>query len=268
MAMRPPMEKRMLTGLDHVVIVVADLDEAVRRYEALGFAVTPGGRHSTGTHNALIGLAGGYIELLAFLQPNPAHRWAPALQRGGGLVDVCVSSDNLAEEIARFEAAGVALEPPRAMSRTKPDGSEIQWRLSIPKGRVAGTVPFLIEDLTPIKRRRPPQRAHANKVTRIRSIQFVTGDDTAARALVGKLLPGPQTKIVDAALRAHGTRYSLGDAGFDILVPDSPSSPLTDWLAERGPSLRSMILDRDEATAGSWPASETCGVPIELAPTR
>jgi hypothetical protein len=29
-----------------------------------------------------------------------------------------------------------------------------------------------------------------------------------------------------------------------------------------------MILDRDEATAGSWPASETCGVPIELAPTR
>ena len=230
--------------------------------------MTRGGKHSTGTHNALIGLAGGYIELLAFLQPNPAHRWAPALQHGGGLVDVCVSSDNLTQEMARFEEAGVALEPPRAMSRTKPDGSEIQWRLAIPKGRVAGTVPFLIEDLTPIERRRPTQRPHANKVKRIQSVQFVTGDDAAARALVGKLLPGPQTRIVDTSLRARGTRYSLGDAAFDILVPDSPSSPLTHWIAERGPSLRSMILERDDDTAGSWPASETCGVPIELAPAR
>jgi catechol 2,3-dioxygenase-like lactoylglutathione lyase family enzyme len=38
----------VLTRLDHLVILVRDLDRAVRDYEGLGFTVTPGGKHADG----------------------------------------------------------------------------------------------------------------------------------------------------------------------------------------------------------------------------
>lgn len=82
----------MLTAIDHLVIVVPDLSAAIERYQQLGFSVVAGGRHTTtGTHNALIGLAdGSYIELLAFYQPNPQSPWWGALEHGGGsLTSVC-----------------------------------------------------------------------------------------------------------------------------------------------------------------------------------
>jgi len=45
----------VLKGIDHIVIVVRDLDAAVTGYGKLGFTVVRGGRHpSMGTHNALV----------------------------------------------------------------------------------------------------------------------------------------------------------------------------------------------------------------------
>jgi catechol 2,3-dioxygenase-like lactoylglutathione lyase family enzyme len=45
----------VLNRLDHLVILVRDLDQAVREYDVLGFTVTPGGEHTDGlTRNALI----------------------------------------------------------------------------------------------------------------------------------------------------------------------------------------------------------------------
>ena len=49
----------MLKGIDHLVIVVPELEAAIAGYRGLGFTVTPGGRHPIGTHNALIGLSDG-----------------------------------------------------------------------------------------------------------------------------------------------------------------------------------------------------------------
>ena len=36
----------MLQGIDHLVVVTRDLDTAIAGYRALGFTVTPGGRHA------------------------------------------------------------------------------------------------------------------------------------------------------------------------------------------------------------------------------
>ena len=57
----------MLQGIDHIVIVVNDLEQAAKDYEQLGFTVVAGGKHPVGSHNALISLAdGSYIEIIAF----------------------------------------------------------------------------------------------------------------------------------------------------------------------------------------------------------
>jgi hypothetical protein len=53
--------------LDHVIYGTADLDVAQRRIEQeLGLEVRPGGRHvGQGSHNRIVPLGGGYLELMA-----------------------------------------------------------------------------------------------------------------------------------------------------------------------------------------------------------
>jgi catechol 2,3-dioxygenase-like lactoylglutathione lyase family enzyme len=60
----------MTLPLDHVVILVAELERAIADYTTLGFTVQRGGTHAGGsTHNALVGFAdGSYLELIAFLR--------------------------------------------------------------------------------------------------------------------------------------------------------------------------------------------------------
>ena len=96
----------MLQGIDHLVVVVPDLDTAIANYTALGFTVVPGGRHPIGSHNALIAFEdGAYIELLAFYAPNPGHRWYAALQHGGGVAHFLTS-------LVKVERQGRAGGPP------------------------------------------------------------------------------------------------------------------------------------------------------------
>jgi hypothetical protein len=92
----------MLRGIDHLVVAVPDLASAMKTYRDLGFTVTPGGRHpGVGTDNALIPFRdGAYLELVAFHEARPDHRWWAPLQTGGGLVDFCLQTDDFAADAA------------------------------------------------------------------------------------------------------------------------------------------------------------------------
>ncbi len=243
----------MLTGLDHVVVVVPNLDQAIRGFARLGFVVTPGGRHSTGTHNALVGLEdGSYLELLAFAEPNPSHRWAPLLAGGGGLSDFCAISDDLDTDLARYDAAGIVMSPPREMSRTRPDGVTIRWRLSVPPHIAPGTVPFLIEDLTPITHRRPPACRHPNGVNGIAAIRLVSSDIEETAALYRALLqqePGTLEKDDGLAFDFGESRIEIRPVGrtvdrqpatghlYSLHVCRAPSSTPFHWDARDGGNL-------------------------------
>src|SRR3954452_10926583 len=60
--------------LDHVIYGTADLDVAQRRIEAeLGLDVLPGGHHvGQGSHNRIVPLGDGYLELMAIDDPAEA----------------------------------------------------------------------------------------------------------------------------------------------------------------------------------------------------
>jgi hypothetical protein len=60
--------------IDHVIYATADLDAAAARVGAeLGVAAVGGGRHDgLGTHNRIVPLGGGYLELLAVVDPGEA----------------------------------------------------------------------------------------------------------------------------------------------------------------------------------------------------
>ncbi|MGH7248283.1 MAG: VOC family protein, partial [Pseudomonadota bacterium] len=106
----------MFTGIDHVVVAVADLDTAGATYTQAGFTVVRGGKHNIGTHNALIAFAdGSYIELIAFLNAVPGHPWFKALQQGGGVIDFCMRTDDLDADVA---ALRIWLETQRSNAET------------------------------------------------------------------------------------------------------------------------------------------------------
>jgi len=149
----------MLTGIDHVIVAVADLAAAassVRR--GLGLAVVAGGAHpTTGTANRLVWCGDTYLELVAVADPDVARgTWfgaavVAALERGHGAVGgsaapvgVALASDDLEADAA---ARGGELA---TGSRIRPDGRTVRWRLARAPHRSAGGAPawplvFLIE---------------------------------------------------------------------------------------------------------------------------
>lgn len=233
----------MLHGIDHLVILVAELEAAIESYREQGFTVVPGGRHPTRTHNALIGLAdGSYLELLAFYEPNPQSKWWPKLAQGGGLIAACMQTDDLRGEIAAFREAGVAMGDPMPLSRVRPDGYHLKWVLSVHNGQHPDVVPFLIEDETPRDERVPKERQHRNSATGIGTVTFAVDDLPSVRRWYGAVLRNDGEQIEREDLNASGVRFVVGPHRLDFVTPKGSLGPVQDWLRARGPSPFSLTL--------------------------
>jgi Glyoxalase-like domain len=91
--------------IDHVLLAVRDLDAGEARMRALGLDVVPGGRHEgLGTHNRIVPLGGGYIELLAVADAAEAAASAigRAVAAADGLMGWAVAVPDVAAEAARL----------------------------------------------------------------------------------------------------------------------------------------------------------------------
>jgi catechol 2,3-dioxygenase-like lactoylglutathione lyase family enzyme len=134
----------MIDRLDHVVVVVADLESAITRYRRAGFHVQPGGRHpDRGTENAIIRFGLTYLELLAVWDPARAEARGPfgqtivdalAARPTGGLLGYVLATHDIKEEAARLRAADIPFDGPFAMQRERPDGNRLVWQLLVPHG--------------------------------------------------------------------------------------------------------------------------------------
>ena len=165
----------MFQGIDHVVIVVSELESAIASFTSAGFTVVHGGKHPIGTHNALIAFAdGSYLELIAFVKPVPGHPWQVALDKGGGIIDFCMRTDDLVTTVDSLRRAGAKIADPSPLTRDRPDGYHLSWVLAIPEAPYNGQVPFLIKDDTPRDERVPRERSHRNGATGSFEVNFIS----------------------------------------------------------------------------------------------
>lgn len=232
----------MLSGIDHVVIVVADLDRAIAGFDALGFTVVRGGRHpGLGSHNALIAFAdGAYFELIAFLEATSTHRWFAALGKGGGLTDFCMQTSDLDADAASFKRAGATVGEPFAMERQRPDAYILKWVLAVMEPPSAGAVPFLIRDTTPRDERIPPQRAHRNGAVGIRTLTVAVENAAAASTFYERVLGIGGEELTREDLSAAGVRFFVGPEEprheLEFVAPTSEIGVVARWLRTHGPS--------------------------------
>jgi glyoxalase-like protein len=178
----------VIRQIDHVVLVVPDLDAAVADHRGRGFTVTPGGVHAGGlTHNALVGFAdGSYLELIAFFDAAAAkgkHSWQPVAERGGGWADFALLCDDLAVEAKAL--GDLVAKPPEDGGRTRPDGVRVAWRVA----RLVAPLPFLIEDVTARDLRVPTGDAakHANGTAGVKRVIVGTRSPALLDARYAKL---------------------------------------------------------------------------------
>ena len=240
----------MILGIDHLVVVVSDLDQAARDYQELGFTVVPGGQHPVGSHNVLISFAdGSYLEVIAFYREAIDHRWWDPLQKGERLVDFCFQTDDLRGDTKKLQDANVALNNPVPWSRKRPDGYELKWLLSLATGSHRGVAPFLIEDVTPRTERIPQQFSHANQITGIDKVVVAVGELGQVDKWYSALLGDKGEPFADGMLGADGMRFQAGPHRFEFVTPCDAASPLIDWLREFGPSPYSAVLKSASNTA-------------------
>lgn len=277
-----------ITGLDHVLIGVRDLEAARGTYARLGFTVTPRGRHvGWSTGNYCVMLEHDYIEIIGVIDPTQPRRSIEQRIAAAGDVGVgfALASDDDEAAFRALAAAGLAPER-RSLSRPLdlPEGT-VEPRFALVHVPAAATpdIPiFVCRHLTPDLVRRPGWTDHANTARGIRAMLAVVPEPAALREPYTRLFgPGAMSET-DGMLTVR-----LGAASFVVVAPDDAAElyPALDPARLAVPSIAALTLavgdiaatarvladngvafDRDRDGSLIVAPEAACGVLLEFAP--
>lgn len=254
----------MITGIDHITIGVADLDEGSTRFRRLGFSVQAGGVHAgRGTHNSLAWNNADYIELLA-IQDRAEYRAASSsggafarfIAAGGGIYSIVLASDDLGADVAAMRARGAKISDPVEGARTTPDGVELRWSFAA-LGSDHGLPLAFIEHHTPLASRRPAAAPHPNAVSALERVYIVVEDAAAVAQALARILgmdaPPLQKGTV---IMSHMAIFQLGSTGLGIVQPYA-DGPAARALHERGAgAFQALYRTGSMGAAARWMAGQ------------
>ena len=191
-----------ISGFDHGVLAVRDLENACETYRRLGFTLTPRRTFDgwgTANHIAMTPLH--FIELIGIVDPElfttPGLEDFLAVREG--LMALAFLSPDIAA--ARSEMIDNGLHPSELNELTinlqMPDGPVPQgfrW-LMLPKEETPELYVFVLEQLNPANMRRPEFLVHDNGATGISAITVIAQSDPAAYAPTYERLFGPGSAV-------------------------------------------------------------------------
>jgi hypothetical protein len=214
---------RSIIGLDHVVVMTKDLDEGARRWQSLGFTVSPRGMHTAvmGTANHTIMLEHDYLELIGVVAETERNAPARAFlaRRGEGIERAAFTGTDADDGVAELKARGFAALGPYDFGRPVdlPDGSTVEARFRTfvwpIEERPGGLRVFACQHLTRENVWLPTLTRHANTATRIDRVEMLSPDPRAAAAHMGRLIDRTPEPLADGALRVE-TGSGRGDFVF------------------------------------------------------
>ncbi len=273
----------MITGLDHVVVLVGDIKAGAAAYQTL-FARTPSWQAgSDGVERVLFTLENMTLELMA---PSGDGATADRIRavvadQGEGLASLCFGTNDIAKMYRRLDRLTLKPEPiADAESQDAATGATLSWkRTRAATDRTRGVRLFFLE----LSKERPLSvRTAPASITAMDHVVIGTADPEGAAALYGARLG------LDMALdRSHPEWgrlmfFRCGDLVVEVAHrpgKDAPTAPdklrgicwrVADIGATRA-RLAEAGLDVSEARPGRKPGTKvmtvrngTCGVPTLL----
>jgi len=227
--------QRVEATLDHVMIVVHDLDAAAKIYSDLGFVVRPGGRHPGGTQNSVVDLSGGvYLELIAPYDVNlPDGKFmAERLKQGEGAPYAGLQIAS-AESAARdLTAAGLRVEGPMAGTILRPGETQAptRWWTVEFKDEVAARPVFLIQYIRPPR----PGASHPNSASILTALLVCVTDVEKAAAAYGNIGQAIDREIPMPEFGAAAKQIALKGGSILLLRATDSAGPTARRLKEQG----------------------------------
>jgi len=236
--------------IDHVTVAGSSLKDLQANLSAAGIPPVYGGAHTNGaTEMAVVSFPdGSYLELMA---PQPAagdrlidqQPWAKFLRGNGGPCAWAAREKDLAAEVARLRAAGIAVSAPLRGGRQRPDGVRLEWETSDVGTQARGAFfPFLIRDLTERPLRAFPQAKLVNRDFRgVAKVVIAVRDlDAAIKRYRQAYGVPPPIKQVDPGFGAH--LALLGGVPVVLAQPLTPGSWLNERLEQFGEAPCAFVL--------------------------
>jgi hypothetical protein len=239
-----------ITGIDHLLLGLRDLEVARGRYARLGFTLTPRGSHiGWGTANYCIMFERDYIELLGIVDASLfTNNLDKFLARREGLMSLAFGTADAEAAGAALRARDFAVEGPRPLERRLEllEGTVLPRfaLLYLPPDALPGLATFLCQHLTPELLRRPEWLRHANGAVAIAALTAVVEQPAA-------LAPAYERLFGKDAVTAEGGRLTVRVGPHEIrFVPSDAACALPDvappYLAE------TVLTSRDLAATAAW----------------
>jgi catechol 2,3-dioxygenase-like lactoylglutathione lyase family enzyme len=261
-------------GIDHLVLPVFDLARARQAYAAMGFQVSVVNTHPFGTQNAIVQLAGSYLELLAvadaaaipkgsrerfsFAEFN--QRYLSRVGEGGSFL--VVTSSDVDADRAAFQRAGLRLYEPFSFTRIarQPDGAEVEVGFDL-----NFTTDVRIPDCAffTMKQRRPELfwndafQVHENTARAVADVVFATDQPTDFSAFFETFLGAPALPYGDGVAfntqRGSVRLVPWNSAGTDVMWSPTPR------LVRYAVAVDNLDATRKALTTGRVPFSDEAG---------
>jgi hypothetical protein len=145
----------VLTGIDHIIIAVADPEAAANEIESsLGLRATGGGRHDAfGTFNRLVWLGDSFIEFVGVFDEDLArgtwfgsHIVGVLSEKQAAFAGLAFATNDLVADVSALHRQRSPILEPADGQRVRPDGRVVRWRVGrLPKPDQDLGLAFLIE---------------------------------------------------------------------------------------------------------------------------
>ena len=181
-----------ISGLDHAVIAVRDLDAARADYARMGFKLAPRGDHSTGSSNHNILFEKDYVELLTVPESNPTQAYFHEfLQHSEGLAGLALGGTDINAAYKSLHTKGFDPSRPLELSRKVSQGSRTGMAefavTNISKYTTPGAQIFICQHFTRELVWLPELQKHPNGATGIAAVAIVADNVAYVAGVYAKL---------------------------------------------------------------------------------
>jgi hypothetical protein len=247
---------RAITGLDHALVGVRDLEAARAAFERLGFTLSPRGRHiGWGTANYCLMFLEDYVELLGVVDPAQfTNNLDDFLEGREGVMGVAFATGDAASAAEALRAAGIAADGPKDLKRILelPEGdAEPAFKLVyLPEDATPGAPSFVCQHLSRDLVWRASWLDHPNGARALRSVTGVVADPGALAIHYGGVFGFDRVWVSDGAVQVETGSARLRFTTRDWLprlypgLTGLPDHPLP-WLA----GLRIEVADVETSAA-------------------